>query len=274
MVARSVIYGGILRFMRVFPYLVLVAIAVGGLGLFASHAQAQSVLVFAAASAEPAVRAASEGFTRDTGIVVTVSGTATSALAQQIVRGAPAQLVVTAHPRWMTYLIEQGAVAATPRFTLLGNDLVLVAPKGSTTSIDVADPSAVAGALGPDGRLALGDPDHVPAGIYAKQALITLGAWNGVASRLAPAGSVVAALAFVSRGEAPLGIVYRTDAALSDEVRIVGTFPADSHDAVRYDIALVGAAPTDAARALLRHLTSSAARPTFERFGFRFLPRS
>lgn len=274
MVVRSVIYHGILRSMRVLLYLVLAALALVGVGFTPSQAKAQSVLVFAAASAEPAVRAASEGFTRETGIAVTVSGAATSALAQQIVRGAPAQLVVTAHPRWMTYLQDHGAVEATRRFALLGNELVLIAPKNGIGSLDLASPSALASALGNDGRLALGDPDHVPAGLYAKQALVALGAWNSVAPRLAPAGNVVAALAFVARGEAPLGIVYRTDAAMSEAVRIVGTLPADSHDAVRYDIALVGAAPADAARALLRYLTSRDAQPTFERFGFRFLPRS
>lgn len=248
----------------------LAAIALAFVGVTARDAGAESVLVFAAASAAPAVRAAAEPFTRETGIGVAVSGAATSALAQQILRGAPAQLVITAHPQWMTYLRTYEAIDATRQRALLGNTLVLIAPKGGGRALDPAPGFAIAAALGDDGRLAMGDPDHVPAGLYAKQALITLGVWDSVAARLAPASNAVAALTFVARGEAPLGIVYRTDAALSDAVEIVGTLPSASHDTVQYDIAPVGHAPSDATLALLNHLTSPAARPVFERFGFRF----
>lgn len=251
-----------------------VAILAALLSVTASHAKAESVLVFAAASAAPAIRAASESFTDKTGITVTVSGAATSALAQQIIRGAPAEIFVSAHPRWINHLADRSLIDHDRQTTLLGNDLVLIAPKDS--SLDALDPTSdsLLAALGKDGRIAIGDPDHVPAGVYAKQALTTLGIWNAVANRLAPAGDVVAALTFVARGEAPLGIVYRTDVELSDAVRIIGSFPPDSHDVVRYDIAPVHANPSDAATDLLRHLTSEAARPVFERFGFIFLPKT
>lgn len=244
------------------------------LSVTASHAKAESVLVFAAASAAPAIRAASASFTDKTGITVTVSGAATSALAQQIIRGAPAEIFVTAHPRWINHLADRNLIDHARQTTLLGNGLVLIAPKNSSQgALDPASGSLLA-ALGNDGRIAIGDPDHVPAGVYAKQALTTLGVWDAVANRLAPAGDVVAALTFVARGEAPLGIVYRTDVELSDAVQIIGSFPPDSHDVVRYDIAPVRANPSDAATALLRHLTSEAARPVFERFGFIFLPKT
>jgi molybdate transport system substrate-binding protein len=250
------------------------AILAALLSVTTGHAKAESVLVFAAASAAPAIRAASASFTEETGIAVSVSGAATSALAQQIIRGAPAEIFVSAHPRWINHLADRNMIDHARQTTLLGNDLVLVAPKTSDlTTLDPTSDSLLA-ALGNDGRLAIGDPDHVPAGVYAKQALTTLGIWDSIAHRLAPAGDVVAALTFVARGETPLGIVYRTDVGLSDAVQIIGSFPPDSHDVVRYDIAPVRANPSDAATALLRHLTSEAARPVFERFGFIFLPKT
>ena len=244
------------------------------LSVTTSDAKAESVLVFAAASAAPAIRAASAPFTEKTNITVTVSGAATSALAQQIIRGAPAEIFVSAHPRWINYLAERNLIDHARQTTLLGNDLVLIAPKDG--NLDALDPASgsLSAALGNTGRLAIGDPDHVPAGVYAKQALTTLGIWDSIANRLAPAGDVVAALTFVARGEAPLGIVYRTDVGLSDAVHIVGSFPTDSHDVVRYDIAPVRANPSEAATALLDHLTSEVARPVFERFGFIFLPKT
>jgi molybdate transport system substrate-binding protein len=260
--------------MLVIPRFGWVAILAILLSVTVSYAKAESVLVFAAASAAPAIRAASASFTDKTGITVTVSGAATSALAQQIMRGAPAQIFVSAHPRWINHLAERKVIDHARQTTLLGNDLVLIAPKDS--NLGALDPTSgsLTAALGNDGRLAIGDPDHVPAGVYAKQALTTLGIWESIANRLAPAGDVVAALTFVARGEAPLGIVYRTDVGLSDAVQIIGSFPPDSHDVVRYDIAPVRANPSDAATALLRHLTSEAARPIFERFGFIFLPKT
>jgi molybdate transport system substrate-binding protein len=271
---QSVIYIGTLRSMLMVPRFGWAAMLGTLLSVTASHARADSVLVFAAASAAPAIRAASASFTERTGTTVTVSGAATSTLAQQIIRGAPAQIFVSAHPRWINHLAERNLIDQVRQTTLLGNHLVLIAHKES--NMDALNPASgsIAAALGKDGRLAIGDPDHVPAGLYAKQALTTLGVWNSIAKRLAPAGDVVAALTFVARGEAPIGIVYRTDVGLSDAVHIIGSFPPDSHEVVRYDIAPVRANTSDAATVLLRHLTSEAARPVFERFGFIFLPKT
>ena len=244
-------------------------------GLVSAPAGAQeNVLVFAAASVAPAIRATAQDFTAKTGVTVTVSAVATSALAQQIIRGAPAHIFISAHPRWMSVLADRGAIDATRQTALLGNELVLIAPNAHATPLDPAPGFAVRGALGPDGRLALGDPDHVPAGVYAKQALSALGVWSEVTDRLAPAGDVIAALTFVARGEAPLGIVYRTDAAMSDAVSIVGAFPANTHDPIRYDVAPVTRNASAASGAFLLYLLSEAARPVFERFGFVFLPRT
>ena len=267
-------YVGILRLMLMAHRFGWAAMLGTLLCLTVSHARAESVLVFAAASAAPAIRAASASFTERTGTTVTVSGAATSILAQQIVRGAPAQIFVSAHPRWINHLAERNLIDQVRQTTLLGNSIVLIAHRDS--SLNTLNPASrsIAAALGKDGRLAIGDPDHVPAGVYAKQALMTLGVWNSIAERLAPAGDVVTALTFVARGEAPLGIVYRTDVGLSDAVHIIGSFPPDSHEVVRYDIAPVRANTSDTATALLRYLTSEAARPVFERFGFIFLPKT
>ncbi|NQV79979.1 MAG: molybdate ABC transporter substrate-binding protein [Alphaproteobacteria bacterium] len=256
---------------RAFRTLALVTL----IGLVSGHAGAQeNVLVFAAASVAPAVRAAAQDFTAKTGVTVTVSGAATSALAQQISRGAPAHLFISAHPRWMAVLADRSAIDPARQTALLGNELVLIAPRAHATPLDPTPGFAVRRALGVDGRLALGDPDHVPAGVYAKQALSALGVWNDVTDRLAPTGDVIAALTFVARGEAPLGIVYRTDAAMSDAVSIIGTFPANTHDPIRYDVAPVTRTSNAASDALLRYLISEAARSVFERFGFVFLPRT
>ena len=267
-------YVGILRLMLMAHRFGWAAMLGTLLCLTVSHARAESVLVFAAASAAPAIRAASASFTERTGTTVTVSGAATSILAQQIVRGAPAQIFVSAHPRWINHLAERNLIDQVRQTTLLGNSMVLIAHRDS--SLNTLNPASrsIAAALGKDGRLAIGDPDHVPAGVYAKQALMTLGVWNSIAERLAPAGDVVTALTFVARGEAPLGIVYRTDVGLSDAVHIIGSFPPNSHEVVRYDIAPVRANTSDTATALLRYLTSEAARPVFERFGFIFLPKT
>ena len=267
-------YVGILRLMLMAHRFGWAAMLGTLLCLTVSHARANSVLVFAAASAAPAIRAASASFTERTGTTVTVSGAATSTLAQQIVRGAPAQIFVSAHPRWINHLAERNLIDQVRQTTLLSNSMVLIAHRDS--SLNTLNPASrsIAAALGKDGRLAIGDPDHVPAGVYAKQALMTLGVWNSIAERLAPAGDVVTALTFVARGEAPLGIVYRTDVGLSDAVHIIGSFPPNSHEVVRYDIAPVRANTSDATTALLRHLTSEAARPVFERFGFIFLPKT
>ena len=271
---QSVIYVGILRLMLKVSWFGWAVILSTLLSVTSGQARAETVLVFAAASAAPAIREVSASFTKRTGITVAVSGAATSALAQQITRGAPAQIFVSAHPRWTNHLAEHNFIDHDRQVTLLSNSLVLIAPKDSELETLNPGPDSIALALGKNGRLAIGDPDHVPAGVYAKQALITLGIWESIAKQLAPASDVVAALTFVARGEAPLGIVYRTDAGLSDAVQIIGLFPPDSHEVVRYDIATIRANKSDSAAALFRYLTSEAARPVFEHFGFIFLPQT
>ena len=271
---QSVIYVSILRLMLIISWFGRAAMLGTLLSMTFGQARADNVLVFAAASAAPAIRAASASFTERTGTTVTVSGAATSVLAQQIIRGAPAQIFVSAHPSWINHLAERDLIDHVRPMTLLSNALVLIAPKDSELEALNPESDSIAVALGKNGRLAIGDPDHVPAGVYAKEALITLGIWESIAKRVAPAGDVVGALTFVASGEAPLGIVYRTDAGLSDAVQIIGSFPPDSHEVVRYDIAPVRANKSDSAAALFRHLTSEAARPVFEHFGFIFLPQT
>jgi molybdate transport system substrate-binding protein len=230
------------------------------------------VLVFAAASLKNALDEIAAGLGRETGDKVTVAYAASSALARQIEQGAPADLFVSADLDWMDYLEQRGLIAKASRRNLLGNRLVLIAPKESGLGeVRIAPGLDLAGLLN-GGRLAMADVRAVPAGKYGKAALEKLGAWRGVESRLAQAENVRAALALVSRGEAPLGIVYRTDAAADPRVRIVGVFPEDAHPPIIYPVALTatGAGKT-AAAAFLAHLRGSAAKAAFERQGFTML---
>jgi molybdate transport system substrate-binding protein len=235
-----------------------------------SRASEKDVTVFAAASLKDALDAVGAAWQRDTGKHVVVSYAASSALANQIEAGAPADLFISADLDWMDYLAKKGLIDAASRVTLLGNRLVIVAAKDSTTSLNIAPGFDLAGALA-GGRLAIGDVAAVPVGKYGKAALETLGVWSSVESRIAQAENVRAALLLVSRGEAPLGIVYATDAAADPNVKIVGTFPEDSHPRILYPAALIkGGASPDAGR-FLDYLKSPAAKPLFERQGFSVL---
>lgn len=251
----------------------LLAVMAVAMVMVAGGAQAADppVLVFAAASLKNALDAAMASFTRDTGTAVTGSYAASSALARQIEQGAPAAMFVSADLDWMDYLQERGLIAPETRTNLLRNEIVLIAPpEGGTSEVAVAPGFDLAGLLG-EGRLAVADVRSVPAGRYAKAALEHLGLWTAVEGRLAQSENVRAALALVSRGEAPLGIVYRTDAAADPRVRIVGTFPAGSHPPIIYPIALTAGAP-DAAAAFLAFLRAApAARAAFRREGFTVL---
>jgi len=199
-----------------------------------------------------------------------VSYAASSTLAKQIEHGAPADLFISADLDWMDYLAQRELIAAATRTNLLGNTLVLVAPADSTTALEIAPHFPLAAALG-GGRLVTGDPAHVPVGLYAKAALQKLGVWDDVAPRLAPADSVRAALLLVARREAPLGIVYRTDALAEPRVKVIATFPADSHPPIVYPAAITAESKNPSAAALLAFLKSSAARRIFERHGFTLL---
>lgn len=233
-------------------------------------ASAETITVFAAASLKEALDAAAKPFEAASGNKVAVSYAATSALARQIEAGAPATLFISADLDWVDYLDKRGLTVAGTRHELLGNDLVLVAPARSTVAVKIVPGFDLAAAL-QGGRLALANPDSVPAGKYAKAALMNLGAWQGVSGHIAPAENVRAALVLVSRGEAPLGIVYRTDAMADRGVRVVDAFPASSHPPIVYPMVQLKGA--DAATAqLAKHLAAPATRATWERFGFRVLP--
>ena len=237
--------------------------------LAAGAARAETVVVFAAASLHEALDAVVKQYEAASGNKVSVSYAGSNALARQIEAGAPATLFISADLAWADYVERRGLVVPGTRRNLLGNDLVLIAPAASAARVEIAPGFDLAAALGA-GRLALADPDAVPAGKYAKAALVSLRAWSAVKDRLAPAENVRAALAFVSRGEAPLGVVYRTDAAADKGVRVVGVFPADTHPPIVYPmVELKGAdAATDA---LAKSLASPRAKAVWLRYGFRVI---
>ena len=232
-------------------------------------AQAQEVTVFAAASLTEALRDVAALWTQAGHPPPRLSFGASSALARQIEQGAPAHLFASADRRWMDYLMEKNLIAADTRRDLLGNDLVLIVAAANPARVVLEPGVDLMGLLGANGRLATGDPEHVPVGIYAGQALKALGLWDALRPRLARTGDVRSALLLVERGEAPLGIVYATDAAVSKGVRVAGVFPADSHEPVTYPFAVTKAGDTPAARVLLRFLSAPEARAVFARRGFR-----
>jgi molybdate transport system substrate-binding protein len=227
-------------------------------------ATAQAQVVFAAASLKNALD--------DVAALLpsrpTISYGASSALARQIEAGAPAQVFVSADRDWMDYLQQKKLIRDSTRRNILGNKLVLIAPAGSTVKADIGPGLPLAQLLG-DGRLATADPAAVPAGKYTKAALEKYGVWNSVAGRLAPAENVRAALQLVARGEATLGTVYATDAAVEPKVRVVAAFPDASHPPIVYPAALTAAAPAAGPAAdFLKLLSSPGARAIFQKYGF------
>lgn len=232
-------------------------------------ALAADITVFAAASLSDALKEIAADYQKQSGQSVAVSFAASSALARQIEASQGADIFISADRDWMDYLDRKGLIAPGSRENLLGNRLVLIAPKDAATLIAIAPRFDLIGAL-KGGRLAIADPDTVPAGRYGKAALTTLGVWNSVAAHLANAEDVRVALAYVARGEAPLGIVYETDAKAEPEVRIVGIFPEDSHSPILYPAALIKDA-RPRARAFLAYLSSPKARSVFAKDGFTVL---
>jgi molybdate transport system substrate-binding protein len=239
---------------------------------FASGLRAQGagpLTVFAAASLTDAMRAQSEAWRARGTPAPRLSFAASSTLARQIEQGAPADLFMSADQEWMDYLEQRGLIAPGTRSSPLGNSLVLVAPADQTRLVELSRSTDLAALLGPNGRIATGDPAHVPVGRYAQAALEWMGQWQALAPRLARADNVRSALLLVERGEAPYGIVYGTDAAASRAVRVVGTFPAGSHPPVTYPFALTRRAAGDPrARGFLAFLTGPEAEPVWTRFGF------
>jgi len=240
----------------------------------AARAQAGGMVVFAAASLKNALdeiatdwsKAASRPMPR-------ISYASSSALAKQIEQGAPADLFISADLDWMDYVAKKNLIQADTRVNLLGNKIVLIAPRDSKVTVDVKQGFDLAKALN-GGKLAMGNVDAVPAGKYGKAALEKLGAWDGVKDKVAQADNVRAALVLVARGEAPLGIVYATDAAAEPNVKIVGTFPDNSHPPILYPVALTKDAKSADAKPFLDYLKSLKARPSFEKQGFTVLVKS
>lgn len=248
-----------------FSALLLIAVS---LAPTAARAQDDAGLtVFAAASLKEALDEAAAAYRKQTGVPVRVSYAASSALARQIEQGAPADVFFSADLEWMDYLQQRNRLDVATRRSLLGNRLVLIAPRASKAQVDLKRPATLLAALG-DGRLAVGQTRTVPAGKYAKASLESLSLWNGVRPRLAESESVRAALMLVARGETPLGIVYASDAKAEPDVRVVATFPEDSHPPIVYPVAaLRGARAAQAAR-FVQWLGSPAADALFTKRGF------
>jgi molybdate transport system substrate-binding protein len=228
----------------------------------------EKITVFAAASLRNALDEANAAFTRQTDIGVTASYAASSALAKQIEQGAPADVFLSADTNWMDHLSARKLVAPATRVDLLGNALVLIAAKDSKIEHVDIEPGFDLAKLAGDARIAVADVRAVPAGLYAKAALEKLGAWGAVQDKLAQAENVRAALSYVGRGEAPLGIVYATDAKVEPGVKIVGTFPPDSHPPIVYPLAAVKGREREPVTRYLQFLRGEPARTIFEQYGF------
>jgi molybdate transport system substrate-binding protein len=235
--------------------------------LLAPLAHAEDVTVYAAASLTDALGELGKTYEAMGKGKIVASYASSSDLARQIEHGAPADLFISADQQWADYLDQRGLLDKTSRLDLLSNELVLVVPAASTATLAISSNFKLAEALG-DSRLAVGDPDHVPAGIYARQSLEHLGVWAAVEPKLARAGSVRAALLFVERGDCPFGIVYRSDAQSDPKVKVIGVFPETSHSPVVYPAALITGHHVAAAVEFLHFLTTPEAMAVFQRHGF------
>jgi molybdate transport system substrate-binding protein len=235
-----------------------------------ASAQDKTITVFAAASMKNALDDVNAAYTKATGVKVVSSYAASSALAKQIEGGAPADAFVSADLKWMDYVQDKKAIKSDTRVNLLGNKLVLIAPKDSKIGTVTIGRDFDLAKLAGDGRIATGDVKAVPVGLYAKAALEKLGSWAAAESKFAMTDNVRAALLLVSRGEAALGIVYETDAKVEPGVKIVGTFPEGSHPPVTYPVAATATAKPDAA-GYLAFLRGKTAREIFEKYGFTVL---
>ncbi|HMF25082.1 MAG TPA: molybdate ABC transporter substrate-binding protein [Pseudolabrys sp.] len=233
----------------------------------------EQITVFAAASLKNALDDTNAAFTRATGIKVTTSYAASSALARQIEQNAPADVFISADLQWMDYLAERKLTKPETRVNLLGNKLVLIAPGDSRIGRVAIGQGFDIARLAGDGRIAVADVKGVPAGLYAKAALEKLGAWSAAEPKLAQAENVRATLALVARGEAPIGIVYETDAKIEPKVKIVGEFPENSYPPVTYPVAATADKNNPGAVRYLNFLRTTAAKAIFEKYGFSFLIR-
>ncbi|HEV8518400.1 MAG TPA: molybdate ABC transporter substrate-binding protein [Burkholderiales bacterium] len=230
-------------------------------------ADAQNLVVFAAASLKEALDEAALQFQRANGQKVVVSYAASPALAKQIENRAPADVFISADLDWMDYIEQRKLVRAGSRVNLLRNRLVMIAPADSHVQVEIKPGFLLQKLLG-DGKLSMADPDSVPAGKYGRAALEKLGVWRSVEGKIARADNVRAALNFVARGETPLGIVYQTDAYAEKKVRIAARFPADTHPAIIYPVAVIASSKHPAASSFVDYLKSADARAIFEKYGF------
>ena len=230
-------------------------------------AQPKAPLILAAASLQESLNAAADNWARKGHPRPVISFAGSSALTRQIESGAPADLFIPADEEWMNYVAKKNLLRPATRVSFLTNRLVLVAPAASATRLVIVPNFPLARALG-TGRLAMADPDAVPAGKYGKEALIRLNVWPSVHGKIARAENVRGALALVDRGEVPLGIVYTTDALADRGVRVVGTFPASSHAAITYPVATLKTSTSPDAESFRRYLISSEGKAIFRRFGF------
>jgi len=237
-------------------------------GVWSGMARAQDLTVFAAASLANALEDIGRLHREAGGGIVRFSFAASSTLAKQLEAGAPAGIFVSADVRWMDYAVQKKLVLPASRVVIAGNTLVLVVPASRATTVTIAPGFDLGAIIGGDGRIATGDPAHVPVGRYAQEALTRLGVWTIAERRLVRADNVRAALVLVERAEVPLGIVYATDAAITPKVRIAGTFPADTHSPVIYPAALVTGHDSPAARRFLEFMSGERVQAVYERYGF------
>lgn len=238
------------------------------MGLTGQVAAAENITVFAAASLTNALQEIADKYQQGKEVKIVSSFASSSTLARQIEQGAPADLFISADQQWMDYAVQKKTIDEASRYTLLGNKLVLVAPTASKPQQVTLSESTDWKSLLKGQRLSVGDPDHVPAGIYAKEALQKLGAWDTVSAQLAPGNSVRVALALVERNEAPYGIVYGSDAIASKKVTVVGTFPEESHKPVEYPVAMVKDHNSATVTAFYNYLKGPEAAAVFKRYGF------
>jgi molybdate transport system substrate-binding protein len=234
----------------------------------AARAQTAGPTVFAAASLTDAMKDIAALWQKAGHPAPVLSFGASSTLARQIEQGAPVNLFASADTKWMDYVAQKGLIAEGTRVDLLSNAFVLIAHASHPEHVTITRDTDFAALLGPSGRIATGDPAHVPVGLYAKQALTRRGLWDKLGGRIAGTDDVRAALLLVERGEAPLGIVYATDAAVSPKVMVAGTFPPASHDPVVYPFAVTKSGDTPQARAFLAFLKGPEAREVFGKRGF------
>ncbi|MDL2307107.1 molybdate ABC transporter substrate-binding protein [Desulfovibrio sp. OttesenSCG-928-C06] len=236
---------------------------------YVAHAAEPEIVVFAAASTTNAVTEIGNLYAEKGLGSIKCSFASSSTLAKQIEQGAPADVFLSANIKWMDYLDEKSMVAVGSRKNILRNRIALIVPSASgVQAVEINSDADLVAILGKEGRMAVGDPAHVPVGTYGKQALETLGLWDSVKDSIAPTKDVRAGLAMVEQGEAPLGLVYSSDVAASDKVRIIGLFPESSHPEIIYPVGAVAGNKTEAAGKFIEFLSTLEARAIFKKYGF------